>query len=268
MRLFPPFFFPAQIVYSGEMVEPETQTRFASWSFPRFPRPVVQAVFTRYGGVSPEPWRSLNVGFGVGDEAENVIANRRRIKKALGFGRLVSCHQVHGTVVRQVASVPDADIELQGCDGLLTDVPRVALMIQQADCQAVLLSDPAKQAIGIAHSGWRGSVGNIIGVIIQAMTAAYGTRPEDLFAGIGPSLGPCCAEFLHHRTELPSSFHPYQVRHNFFDFWAISRDQLLAAGVRRERIEIARRCTVCCPEFFSYRGEGRTGRFAAVIGLP
>jgi YfiH family protein len=249
------------------MVEPENQINLPRLSFANFSGRIIHAVFARRGGVSPTPWKSLNVGFGVEDDAKNVLENRRRIKQALGITQLVSCKQVHGTKVRRVERFPDADIELESCDGLITDVPGVALMIQQADCQAVLLHDPVKEAVGIAHSGWRGSVGNIIGATIEAMVAAYHTRPEDLRAGIGPSLGPCCAEFVNYRTELPASLYSYQVRPNFFDFWTISRDQLVAAGVRRKNIEIACRCTVCCPELFSYRREGRTGRFAAVIGL-
>ncbi|MDA8165029.1 MAG: peptidoglycan editing factor PgeF [Desulfobacteraceae bacterium] len=236
-------------------------------SFSLFSETIVHAIFPRHGGVSPEPWASLNVGLGVGDSQENVLENRGRIKTALGVERLVSCRQVHGTTVRRVERAPEEDVELESCDALITGVPGVGLMIQQADCQAVLLHDPVAEAVGIAHSGWRGSVGNIIGATIAAMTAAYRTRPADLRAGIGPSLGPCCAEFVNFRTELPPALHSYQVRPNYFDFWAISRDQLLAAGVKKENIETAGRCTVCSPEFFSYRREGRTGRFAAVIGL-
>lgn len=202
-----------------------------------------------------------------GDPAENVLENRRRIKQVLAVRRLISCRQVHEKEVRVIDRPPARDWELDDCDALVTAIPGVALMIQQADCQAVLLHDPVRRAVGIAHSGWRGSIADIIGATIDAMTAAYGTRPQELLAGIGPSLGPCCAQFVNFRTELPFSFHAYQVRPDYFDFWAISRDQLLAAGVKPENIEIARVCTVCCPEFYSYRREGTTGRFAAVIGI-
>jgi polyphenol oxidase len=236
-------------------------------AFPHFSADIVNGVLTRKGGISSEPWASLNVGLGTGDLAENVMANRLRIKQGFGLATLVSCRQVHGSTVRVIERHPAGDLELADCDGLVTDLPGIGLLIQQADCQAVLLHDPVRRAIGIVHSGWRGSVANIIGAAIQTMTATYGTQPGDLLAGISPSLGPCCAEFSNYQKELPLPFHSYQERPHHFDFWAISRDQLRAAGVGPENIEIAGLCTVCCPDFFSYRREGVTGRNGSLIGL-
>jgi hypothetical protein len=118
------------------------------------------------------------------------------------------------------------------------------------------------------HSGWRGSIGNIIGCTLQKMTAAFGTSAGDLVAGIGPSLGPCCAEFVHYRKEIPRSLWSYKNTDHHFNFWAISHDQLCEAGVSTEHIFASKLCTRCHTDrFFSYRGEGTTGRFAAVIGL-
>jgi polyphenol oxidase len=228
---------------------------------------IAHAVFTRHGGISPKPWSSLNVGLHVGDAEANVLANRQRIKEALSISRLVACRQVHGTEVRVIDRVRAGDWEEDSCDALVTALPGVTLMIQQADCQAVLLHDPVHRAVGIAHSGWRGSVGNIIAATIETMRAAFGTKPQELRAGIGPSLGPCCAQFVNFQQELPPAFHSYQVKPGYFDFWAISRDQLQTAGVLPNRIEIAGHCTVCRAEYYSYRREGVTGRFAAVIGL-
>jgi polyphenol oxidase len=236
-------------------------------TFSHFPGGMFHAIFTRRGGISPSPWSSLNVGFMGGDPAENVLENRRRIKQVLFVDKLVSCRQVHGNIVHVIDRAPTGDWEAENCDALVTAIPDVALMIQQADCQAVLFHDPVHRAVGIAHSGWRGSIADIIAATIEKMTTAYGTKPHEVLAGIGPSLGPCCAQFVNFRRELPFSFHAHQVRPDYFDFWAISRDQLLAVGVMPENIEIARVCTVCCREFYSYRREGTTGRFAAVIGL-
>jgi polyphenol oxidase len=248
-------------------MEPERGQKIVPFTFPHFAGGTFHAVLTRHGGVSSGPWASLNVGFGSGDREENVRENRRRLKQALGLATLVSCRQVHGRAVRVVEQLPAGDLEVDGFDALVTDIPGIALMIQQADCQAVLLHDPIRRAVGIAHSGWRGSAVNIIGAVIETMITAYGTSPRELSAAISPSLGPCCAEFVNYRQELPLPFHGYQVRPRFFDFWAISRDQLQAAGVRPDRIETAGLCTVCCRDFFSYRRERVTGRFASVIGL-
>ena len=228
---------------------------------------VAHAVFAKSGGTSGHPYHSLNVGLHVGDAEVNVFANRRISKEHLGLLRLVSARQVHGNSVLAVDGMPEADVEHAGHDALMTNIPGIGLMIQQADCQAIMLYDPEHGAVANIHSGWRGSVANIIVKTVAAMSAAYGTRPEVLYAAISPSLGPCCGEFIRYRTELPLPFHAYQVRPNHFDFWAISRDQLRDCGVRIEHVEIAGNCTVCDENYFSYRREGVTGRFASVIGL-
>jgi YfiH family protein len=237
-------------------------------AFPALMSPLLfHGVFNRYGGVSPAPWDSKNVSFGLGDGPQNVRANRERIKNALGCAHLVSARQVHGSRVFIVKENPEDDLEVEGFDGLVTNVQGLGLMIQQADCQAVMLFDPEKMAVGIAHVGWRGSVAEVISRIILAMRDTYEAEPADIIAAISPSLGPCCAEFVNYKAELPVSLHGYQVRPNYFDFWAISRDQLCAAGVRPENIHTLGICTSCNPDYFSYRRDRETGRFASVIGL-
>jgi len=237
-------------------------------SFELLRSPVVcHAVFNRQGGVSPPPWDSRSVSFGLGDDPENVLENRQRLIKGLGIKRLVSAHQVHDSKIHVVQGCPAEDLEVEGFDALVTNVVGVGLLIQQADCQAVLLFDPVQKVIGIVHVGWRGSVAGIISATISTMTTVFATDPADLMAAISPSLGPCCAEFVNFHTELPRSFHGYQVRPNYFDFWAISRDQLCGAGVRPANISIAEICTCCNSDYFSYRRDRQTGRFGSVIGL-
>ena len=105
------------------------------------------------------------------------------------------------------------------------------------------------------HCGWRGSVQNIIGSTINKMTDRFATVPSRLVAVISPSLGSCCAEFIHYEKELPLPFWNFQVKPNYFDFKAISKYQLTEAGVRPDRISIMDICTVCNPNWFSYRRE-------------
>ena len=228
---------------------------------------VSSATFSRHGGVSEAPYHSRNMGLHVGDDEARVLRNRALVKEELGLARLVSARQVHGDSILNVDWLPETDEEHAGHDALMTNIPELGLMIQQADCQAVLLCDPEHGAVANIHSGWRGSVANIIAKTVAAMTNAYGTRPAVLHAAISPSLGPCCGEFINYRTELPLAFHAYQTQPNHFDFWAISRDQLRDCGVRSERIEIAGCCTVCDGDYFSYRRDRVTGRFASVIGM-
>ena len=224
-------------------------------------------VFNRYGGFSPAPWDSQNVSFGLGDDSLNVRANRDAIKKELGCRQLVSARQVHDSQVYVVKETPKEDLSVEGFDALVTNVQGLGLMIQQADCQAVLLFDPDNMAVGIVHAGWRGSVNGVIAKTVSTMEHAFATEPAALIAAISPSLGPCCAEFINYRSEFPTALHSYQVRPNYFDFWAISRDQLCATGVRPGNIHTAEICTCCKQEYFSYRRDRETGRFASVIGL-
>jgi len=231
-------------------------------------------MFLRCGGVSGPPFASLNLSGSVGDRPENVAANRQRLKQALGIRHLASAVQVHGDRVVLVEDI-SRDTEYAGADALVTRQRGAGLLIQQADCQAVLLHDPVREVIAAAHSGWKGSVLNIIAATVRLMRERCGSNPADLRAVISPSLGPCCAEFVNWRQELPAFLRRHQVRENYFDFWAVSKEQLVEAGVRAARIETAGICTACNQDFFSYRRAvreqgrpGRTGRCGSVIALP
>lgn len=227
---------------------------------------LTHGIFGRQGGVSGAPYHSLNVSFGVGDDPAAVRANRARLKTALGLSTLVSARQVHGDRVLAVTREPAADFEAEGYDALITNC-RTGLMIQQADCQAVIIHDPAGPALGLAHVGWRGSVAGIIGATVRAMRATFGSEPARLRAAISPALGQCCAEFVDYRRELPGWMHEFQVRPAHFDFPAISARQLIEAGLAPERISRAGLCTRCNPDYFSYRRDRVTGRFATVAAL-
>ena len=232
---------------------------------------IPHAMLCRCGGVSSNSFATLNLNFGVSDDSDNVKVNRQRLKQCLGIDYLVSAVQVHGDQVVIVEDIKQ-DTEFAEADGLITSEPGVGLLIQQADCQAVLLHDPVQKVIAAVHNGWRGSTLNIIAKTVAAMEGYYGVNPKNLKAVISPSLGPCCAEFINFQQELPKSFHARQVTPCHFDFWAISRDQLKEAGLKDTNIETAGICTVCSKDFFSYRravrqGSGVTGRNGSVIAL-
>lgn len=228
------------------------------------------------------------------------MKNRQIIIKALGGGCPVFINQVHGKkllVLKKnkkdikkckqgisdsfdssvISSSPafsdhpcvDSVGSLLPCaDGMVTDIPGLLLFIQVADCQSVMLYDPAKKAVANIHSGWKGSIKNIIGAGIDTMKQEFGSDPCDILAGIGPSLGPCCSEFVNYKSEIPEEFLIYKRGKNHFDFWQMSIDQLTGKGLKPENIELSRICTKCFHDsFFSYRYAKITGRFAAVIGL-
>ncbi len=230
------------------------------------------AMFDRHGGVSKELYSSLNVGYHVGDQVAAVQENRGKVKMIMEVPYVLSAKQVHGTQIYCLTEPLIKDTEVDGFDALVTDLSGVGLMIQQADCQAVLLFDSVQEVIAAVHCGWRGSVQQILQRVISVMTEMYNTNPVDLQAVISPSLGPCCAEFVNHRQELPSDFQQFMVSDNHFDFWQITRYQLMSGGVSEDRIKMAGRCTCCTTDYFSYRratrlSDGLTGRNCSVITL-
>jgi hypothetical protein len=234
---------------------------------------IEHGIFTRRHGFSPPPFDSLNVSLGIGDSETNVANNRDLIHRSLAGSDFVYVRQVHGehvAVLKDDGAAPGRTAAAVAitADSLVTDQPGSYLVIQVADCQAVLLYDPVRRVAANVHCGWRGSILNIIGRTLKAMVFEFNCRPEHIQAGIGPSLGPCCAEFVNYRAEIPADFWGYKDARDHFDFWAISRDQLVHAGVAAENIEASRICTRCrTDEFYSYRAARTTGRFAAVIGI-
>jgi YfiH family protein len=229
---------------------------------------VVHGFFTRQGGMSTGPYDSLNLSFAVGDRADLVAANRRRVQQALGLDSLVSANQVHGQNSAVITGNPQSPEEIPAVDLLLSAHPGPGLLIKQADCQAVMLYDPERRVAANVHCGWRGQVQNLLSQAVHRLQAVFGSRPQDLRAAIGPSLGPCCAEFRNFRREIPPQFWTYQLRPAYFDLWQLSRDQLAAAGLLTAHIDLAALCNRCrAQEFFSYRRDGLTGRQGAVIGL-
>ncbi|MCB9136640.1 MAG: peptidoglycan editing factor PgeF [Anaerolineales bacterium] len=238
---------------------------------------VVHGVLTRQGGVSSTPFHSLNVGRLVGDDPDAVEENHRRAWEA--FGRdprgVAETRQVHGAAIAFVEQFPTGAWERPAADGMVTDQVGVTLFMRFADCVPILLFDPRKKVIGMAHAGWRGTVSRVAQSAVAVMQAQYRSRPQDILAGIGPSI---CAEHYPVGEEVVAEVQKafggeaagMLLRRNGsvkFDLWAANRMVLEQAGVRQ--IEMSGQCTACNVEaWFSHRAEhGRTGRFGALIGL-
>jgi len=236
---------------------------------------VDHAIFTRHGGVSQAPFDSLNVSYLVGDRSSDVARNRASCARALGLTlpAVTAAGLVHGARIGCLERSPteallDGSHVVRQVDALISAISGQALLVTAADCLQLLLFDPATPAVGLVHAGWRGLVAGVIDAAVEAMRLAYGSRPDAMLAGIGPGLGPCCAEFTDPTSELPRSLGPYIQGRNV-DLWAVAVGQLRAAGLGTERIEHAAICTRCHrDQFFSHRGDGgHTGRFAAIIAL-
>lgn len=236
---------------------------------------LVHGIFTREGGTSTGAFDSLNIGMNSGDNPEAIADNQKRVFTKMGKP-LVFLNQVHGDEIKvlkkngnDLSEGFEPGRKIYTADGIVTDIRQVSLVIQVADCQAVLLYDPKKKVIANIHSGWRGSVKNIIGNCLDKMMGSFGCRPENIIAGISPSLGPCCSEFVNYKDEIPKSLWKYKIEDRaVFNFWEMSCDQLMDKGVKKEHIENMKICTKCNTDiFYSYRGEGTTGRFACVISM-
>ena len=230
-------------------------------------------IFSRHGGCSQGDYASLNFSLGVGDDIGAVQQNRRILLGHMKAACLAFSNQIHGTQVLTIdqrsfsGGVPEIFHAGTG-DAMITNIPGVALVVLVADCQAVLMVDPVKRVIANVHVGWRGNVNHILCRTITEMHSRFGCDPVDLRAGISPSLGPCCAEFVNFTSEMPKTYWHHKDRQNRFDLWALSREQLLVEGVLPENIHISGICTRCRTDnYFSYRASKITGRFAAAIQI-
>lgn len=247
------------------------------FEFPSLSHPdLVQAIFTRQGGVSPDPWRSLNVGGTVGDDRARVVENRRRSFEALGrpFESIYDSWQVHSAAV-EIVRGPRAGGPLVQADALVTDNPAVTLFMRFADCVPVFLYDPLRAVVGIVHAGWLGTARRVTSAALETMVRAYGCRPADIRAGIGPSIGPdhypvgdeVAAQVRAAFPDLHRMLLPTYDGVVHLDLWLANSIQLERAGVGS--IETAGICTACnLGDWYSHRGErGRTGRFGGLLAL-
>jgi len=234
-------------------------------------------IFTRHGGVSSSPWDSLNVGGTVGDDLARVRENRHLLFNAMGrpVESIFDVWQVHSAdVVCARAPRPEAESYRQA-DIILTDRPEITLFMRFADCVPILVHDPYKGVIGVAHAGWRGTVHDVAAATIRSMHKEYGCVPADIVACIGPSIGPDHYEvgsdvILQVMQKFGDDSEQLLESYNgkiHFDLWKANQLLLTRAGVNQ--IEVAEICTACnTNDWFSHRAEkGRTGRFGALISL-
>lgn len=231
---------------------------------------LIAAESTRYGGVSPAPYQSLNLGKNTGDAPEHTAENRRRFCEALGFSpkQLAWSKQVHGAAVLLAAAPGGA----MGYDALVTQIPGVVLAVSVADCTPVLVYDPVHRAVAAVHAGWRGAAAGIVGKALCVLAERFGTRGTDCLAYIGTCIDECSFEV---GPEVAAAFPPdlkrFDPEHDkyFVDLKKACAAQLRAFGVPDQQIDISPYSTVVHnSDYFSHRKEGGvTGRMMAVIGM-
>jgi polyphenol oxidase len=256
-------------------------------SFPFDGDGVSAIVTTRRGGVSVGPYDSLNLGAQVGDDPQAVRRNRGRVAAAIGVDRLTIAAQQHTNRVAVVDrasagrghdGVADAHSRFPATDALVTNLPGIALAVVVADCAPVVLFDPVRRSIGVAHCGRAGTVSGMLPNTVEAMSQAYGSIPEDLLVGIGPTIRADSYEVGDaEAAEVTAAFgpdaagllRPTRPGHCTLDLVGGLRIQLRRAGVKDGNVyDMGIDTRTAADEFFSHRAARPSGRFAAVALLP
>lgn len=247
---------------------------------------VVQGFPTRLGGVSTGYYATMNFSFTRGDDPEHVRENYRRMAYAIGAdpAGFVLSYQTHTTNVRRVTEADagkgiEKERDYRDVDGLITDVPGLTLVTFYADCVPLYFLDPVRPAVGLSHSGWRGTAARMGRATLQAMAREFGTKPEDVLCCVGPSI---CRDCFEVGSEVAEAFKESFDRSCWaellerkengkyqLDLWKANEIILLEAGVRPEHIQVTDLCTRCNPDFlFSHRFHGeKRGNMAAFLGL-
>lgn len=244
------------------------------------------AFSTREGGVSQGIWSTMNLSYSRGDQPEHVTENFRRFSAAVGFRpeRIVTSDQTHTVNVRRVTEQDCGsgifrERVFHDVDGMITDTPGVVLATFYADCVPLYFADPVHGAIGLSHSGWRGTVNHMGAVTVKEMEKAFGTKPQDLLTVIGPSICQECYEVSEDVAEQFALAFPEKIHGQLFyrkengkyqlNLWEANRYLLKEAGVPDGQIQTAGLCTCCNSEvLFSHRAShGKRGNLAAFLWI-
>jgi YfiH family protein len=215
------------------------------------------------------------MGRTVGDDLQAVRVNHQRALALLGWRQedVTTCHLVHGARVALVEPGEQGRIYPE-TDALLSAAPGVVLMSRFGDCVPVLFYERRRRIIGLAHAGWRGVANRIVPATVSRLVETFDCRPADLWAGVGPSIGPCCYEVGPNVEQQISAavsgdglFQQRDGQRPYLNLWAAVQRQLEQSGVGQ--VKVAELCTACnTADWFSHRAEGgKTGRFGVVIGL-
>lgn len=228
--------------------------------------PVACAFSRRHDG-------NMSLSFG---ETQDALANRKKFLFELGidYRDLVTAKQVHGKHVELItqkhkgSGALDFESSIPDTDGFITDQPFVPIAILTADCLSVFIYDPARPAIAVLHAGWRSTEQNIAQEGVKSMRNNFGSHPQDLLVGFGPSIRSCCFEV---ETNFKSNFAYGLLKREgrvFMDISLINQRQLLDCGVNQANIFDPGLCTFSDDDFFSFRKEAKAaGRLISVIML-
>lgn len=231
---------------------------------------------TRHDGLSKVPFNTNNFAFHVGDDANVVRQNHLLLAKELDYDleRLVHMRQIHSDIIVVVDPEVDNFENPPECDALITDIPNIPLMVMTADCTPVLLFDPVRNVIAVAHAGRAGAVKGIIPKTIAKMCSDFGSSIEDIAVVLGPSIHGCCYEvgekIAQEVTDDGYGFAVIAKEGSYYlEVNTIIKKQLEETGIKNENVEDVNICNACeNKHFFSYRADRqKTGRIAGVLML-
>lgn len=240
---------------------------------------------TRLGGVSKGIFSTMNLALNRGDNVDDVMENYKLLCKSIGvgFNTLVASSQDHNTFVRNVTKEQygigiTKPKDILSVDGLITNEPDVTLVTYYADCTPLFFVDTNKKAIGLAHAGWRGTVGGIGKKVIEKMQEDFGTNPQDLICAIGPAISKCCyevdkscADEFYKLEELNTEKFIFPKENNKFivDLLETNRQILISAGVKEDNITLSDLCTKCNSSLlWSHRAtKGQRGTMCAMMSI-
>lgn len=249
--------------------------------------PMVEHIFTtKEGGVSKGDFATMNVSFTRGDDKEAVLENYRRIAGIfnVSLSDVVVSHQTHTTNVMRVSREDGGkgvvfDRDYQDVDGLITNEKNLLLCTMYADCVPLYFVDAKNQAVGLSHSGWKGTAGQMGKRTLERMAEEFGTEPKDVYVAIGPSICMDCYEVssdvieafenVFSEPEMKKICYKKENGKYQLDLWKANEIILLNAGVLPEHIEVTRLCTHCNSDrMFSHRKTGdRRGNLGAFLCL-
>lgn len=225
-------------------------------------------ITSRYGGVSEAPYNSLNLALHVGDNALKVLENRALSAKKYGFyiENLIYMDQVHGC---NIEVIKDCSVnKIENCDSVITNLKNIPLMVMVADCIPILFFDKVKKVIGVAHAGRNGTLKEISKKTILKMGSEFNSCADDILVYLGASIGQCCYEVGEEIANIVDSRYIQNRDGEFYlNILSMNIHQMQSVGIKEENIQMQGICTCCDKNYYSYRREGITGRFAGILKL-
>jgi len=219
----------------------------------------------RFGGVSKAPFASLNLALHVEDDPQDVKKNRELLAKKMETDKLIFMEQVHKDHIEIVTNTTAC--EVFRTDAMISDIKGIGLCVMVADCIPILFYDPIKEVIAVAHAGRQGVALKIANKVIKSMNCNFSSKVTNIKVFMGPGIKPCCYEVKKDAIKGFENYLYIKKDKIYLDIEKKCIEEMLGIGIVKENITSSSICTCCDQRYFSYRRDGKTGRFCGVITL-